>query len=163
MKKIFITVCLLLTVLTGCNTTPLTNPNTNLEFWIAENVDDVDFSKHQEKYGIMGGYEYYGLGYIPTIDEYGHCVVYTITSYPDYSSKAQHITAISITDPNIHVYGLTVNSEKQEIKTVMENEGFTVEEIGYSIIARKNDYTFSFEENQIYIMVKVTNKLGIIF
>ena len=26
-------------------------PETNLEFWIAENVDNVDFSKYQEKYG----------------------------------------------------------------------------------------------------------------
>ena len=68
----------------------LSQPITNLEFWIAENVDDVDFSKYQIKYGMMGGTEYYGTGYVPTVDEYGqqidpeHCVIYTVTSYPDY-------------------------------------------------------------------------------
>ena len=129
----------------------------------------MDFSEHQAKYGIMGGYEYYGKGYIPTTDEYGqqidpeHCVIYTVTSYPDYSSKAQHITGITITDPNIQIYGLTVNSEKQDIITTMTNEGFSVEELGISIIARKDKYTFTFEPNKILIRVNVTNKYGIIF
>ena len=33
----------------------LSQPLTNLEFWIAQNVDNVDWSKYQEKYGLMGG------------------------------------------------------------------------------------------------------------
>ena len=66
----------------------LSQPLTNLEFWIAQNVDNVDWSKYQEKYGIMGGREFYGTGYAPTLDEWGqqvdpeHCVIYTVTSYP---------------------------------------------------------------------------------
>ena len=50
---------------------PLPELNTNLEFWIAESVDSVDFSKLQEKYGMLGCREYYGTGYVPTIDEEG--------------------------------------------------------------------------------------------
>ena len=79
-------------------------PVTNLEFWIGENVDEVDFSGFQEKYGLFGGREYYGTDYVPTFDEDGmtidpeHCVIYTVTSYPDYSSNEQHITGITITD-----------------------------------------------------------------
>ena len=76
------------------NINDLSQPLTNLEFWIAQNVDNVDWSKYQEKYGIMGGREFYGTGYTLTLDESGqqvdpeHCVIYTVTSYPDYSDKA---------------------------------------------------------------------------
>ncbi|MCR5531883.1 MAG: hypothetical protein K6F26_08540 [Lachnospiraceae bacterium] len=34
----------------------------SLEFWLTENVDDVDFSKYQRRYGLYGGWEYYGTG-----------------------------------------------------------------------------------------------------
>ena len=60
--------------LVGCSPNKLAKPETNLEFWIAENVDDVDFSKYQEKYryGFMGsGRQYYGTGYTPATDENG--------------------------------------------------------------------------------------------
>ena len=33
--------------------------DTNLEFWIAENVDKVDFSQYQEKYGIWTYYKFF--------------------------------------------------------------------------------------------------------
>ena len=102
----------------------LSQPITNLEFWIAENVDDVDFSKYQIKYGMMGGTEYYGTGYVPTVDEYGqqvdpeHCVIYTVTSYPDYANKEQHITHIYITDPQIEFYGITLNSSFEDFASL---------------------------------------------
>ncbi|MBP3386956.1 MAG: hypothetical protein J6L23_00325, partial [Clostridia bacterium] len=99
MKRLFALVIVLILIISvsACDNQPthsndLSQPITNLEFWIAENVDDVDFSKYQIKYGIMGGTEYYGTGYVPTVDEYGqqvdpeHCVIYTVTSYPDYAN-----------------------------------------------------------------------------
>ena len=162
--------------LIGCNNDDIddfSQPPSNLEFWIAENVDDVDFSKYQIKYGMMGGTEYYGTGYVPTIDEEGqqvdpeHCVLFTVTSYPDYSSKSQHITYISITDPSIEVFGLTINSTQEEIRYTLEETcgyDFTVEELGgNTLVARKGDYTFSFSPTKITIRVNVTNKQGIIF
>jgi len=88
----------------------LSELNTNLEFWIAENVDDVDFLNYQMKYGMMGGKMYYGTGYVPTLDEYNQqvdpeqCVIYTVTSYPDYVNKTQHITRIEITDHSSSVH-----------------------------------------------------------
>ena len=70
MKKtiVSLTALLLLFTLIGCSAIP-EKPETDLEFWIAENVDDVDFSGRQERYGLMGGREYYGSGYVPTTDE----------------------------------------------------------------------------------------------
>ena len=164
----------LLLCLVGCNNDDIddfSQPPSNLEFWIAENVDDVDFSKYQIKYGMMGGTEYYGTGYVPTIDEEGqqvdpeHCVLFTVTSYPDYSSKSQHITYISITDPAIEVFGLTINSTQEEILYQMEEKsGYAIEELGgNTLVARKGDYTFSFSPNKITIRVNVTNKEGIIY
>ena len=106
-----------------------------------------------------------------TLDENGqqvdpeHCVLFTVTSYPDYSSKSQHITYISITDPKIEVYGLTINSTQKEIRYQMEEKsGYTIEELGgNTLVARKGDYTFSFSPNEITLRVNVTNKQGIIF
>ena len=74
MKKVLaLAIMLLAFCLVGCSQNDdindLAQPQTNLEFWIAENVDNVDFSDYQIKYGMMGGTEYYGTGYIPEVDE----------------------------------------------------------------------------------------------
>lgn len=145
--------------------------STNLEFWIADNVDNFDFSEHQQRYGLMGGDEYYGKGYAPTYDDNGqqvdpeHCVIYTITSYPDYSDKEKHISRISITDPLVTLYGsINVNSTEEEFTRVMKANGFTVEREGaVGLIARKGDYFISLCLNEIVINVDIKNQHGIIF
>ena len=148
----------------------LSQPKTNLEFWIAQNVDNVDWSKYQEKYGIMGGREFYGTGYTPTLDEWGqqvdpeHCVIYTVTSYPDYSDKAQHITSIYITDPAIEVYGLTVNSTFDEFEPVVKGEGFVISGSNeHYMLAEKGKFSISITKTEIRIRVEVENKTGMEF
>ncbi len=176
MKKIWLMLCcaVLAMSLAGCTgheLSALGEPPSDLEFWLTECVDDVDLSKYQEKYGMMGGHEYYGTGYLPTIGEDGqqidpqYFVVYTVTRYPDYSSKRRCVTSICITDPAIEVYGLTVNSTEEEIRRQMEERGgFAVEKMpGGALIARRGNYTFAFSQECIRISVKVTNKHGITF
>ena len=148
----------------------LSKPITKLEFWIAENVDDVDFSKYQIKYGMMGGTEYYGTGYVPTVDEYGqqvdpeHCVIYTVTSYPDYSDKEQHITGIYITDPEIAFYGISLNSSFDDFERLITQQGFEITNSNEnSRIAEKGKYSITFTKEWIRIRVEVENKDGIIF
>ena len=148
----------------------LSQPKTNLEFWIAQNVDNVDWPKYQEKYGIMGGREFYGTGYTPTLDEWGqqvdpeHCVIYTVTSYPDYSDKAQHITSIYITDPAIEVYGLTVNSTFDEFESVVKGEGFVISGSNeHYMLAEKGKLSISITKTEIRIRVEVENKTGMEF
>ena len=145
-------------------------PTTKLEFWIAENVDDVDFSKFQEKYGLFGGTEYYGTGYVPTVNENGqqmdpvHCVIYTVTSYPDYSDKEKHITGIKITDPNVEFYGITLRSPIQDVIELLRQQGFEITESGDEwVLARKGSVWINFYTDCIYIGVEVTNDTGIIF
>ncbi|MBR3879645.1 MAG: hypothetical protein IKJ24_05960 [Clostridia bacterium] len=145
-------------------------PGANLEFWIAENVDKVDFSKHQIKYGMMGGTEYYGTGYVPTVDEHGqqvdpeHCVIYTVTSYPDYSDKEQHITGIYITDPEIRFYGIGLNSSFDDFERLITQQGFEITRSNEnSRTAEKGKYSITFTKEWVRIRVDVENKYGIIF
>ena len=155
--------------LIGKNDT-LNKPETALEFWIAENVDGVDFSKYQIKYGLMGGTEYYGTGYVPTTDEHGqqidpeHCVIYTVTSFPDYSDEEQHVTGIYITDPEVEFYGITVNSSFEDFENKIKAQGFEITTSNeHHRTAEKGKYSISITKEWIRIRVEVENKEGIIF
>lgn len=172
MKRISVTILavMLLLMFFGCGSGGIEKPETNLEFWICDNADDIDFSNCKERYGIMGGQEYYGSAYTPAINENGEpidpeeCVIYTVTSYPDYSDKAKHITRITITDPTIIIYGLTFRSSKDEIKTAMTNYGFKLsDENSYGISFEKRKISFYFSDNYIRISADVSNKFGIMF
>ena len=118
----------------------------------------------------MGGREFYGTGYTPTLDEYGqqvdpeYCVIYTITSYPDYSDKPQHVTSIYITDPAIEVYGLTLNSGFDEFESVLTGEGFVVTGSNENYFsAQKGKFSVFIENECIRIRVEVENKTGMVF
>ena len=176
MKKLIAVIFVFVLTLTlicftySCSNKDLSQPVTNLEFWIAENVDDVDFSAYQEKYGMFGGKQYYGTGYLPTTDEYGHqvdpehCVIYTITSYPDYSDKEKHITTIYITDPKIEFYGITVNSSFNDFEYCIQKQGFKITSSNENHrTAEKGKYSITISKESIRIRVDVANKYNIHF
>ncbi len=171
MKKVLsVFLCVVfLASLVGCSGSIPEKPDTNLEFWIAENVDDTDFSKYREKYGIIGGREYYGTGYIPTKNENGEqvdpekCVIYTVTAYPDYSSGKQHITRIAITDPSVYLYGLTVGSSESDISAAMKKNGFKLKEESAILTYVKGRFSISFTNECITVNADVSNKNGIQF
>lgn len=163
---------LLFSFLVGCfNQYELQKPeDTNLEFWLTENVDDFDYSEHVERYGGFGCTDYYGLGYNPLIDEYEQqvdpeeCVIYRVSSYPDCSNRQQCITSIQITDPNVVFFGLRINSSLEEFDAVFLNKGFT-DEAGSNLFRRyvNGKYTVVKNIEQVYFMVEVSNKYGIIY
>lgn len=145
-------------------------PVTNLEFWIADNVDKVDFSGFQEKFGLFGGKEYYGTSYVPTIDEDGmtidpeRCVIYTVTSFPDYSSNKRHVTRITITDPAIEFYGITLNSSFKDFERLIKEQGFQITDSGARFrTAERGKYSVTFTDEYIRIRVKVSNIFGFQF
>ena len=168
MKKFIILLISAILLLSSCTSTPI-EPEHDLEFWITQDVDDFDFSSYQPKYGIMGGWEYYGTGYGPTLDEDGqqidpeHCVIYTVTNYPDYSSNSLCITRITITDPVVKVYGLSMTSTHEEIRSTMTAAGFTVTESGTALKAEKDNLRFTFSKDAIIVSAEVTNLFGIIY
>lgn len=174
MRKLFfiLTAAFFLYAIGGCaaNRDTLPKPDTNLEFWIAENVDNVDISKYEQKPGMFGGHQFYGTGYAPAKDEDGnnvdpeHCVVYTATSYPDYSDQQVHITGIVITDPEIYFYGLSIGASFEEFESVMAANGFAVtKESDDRFYAEKGRFAIRFNGDSIKISVSVTNKTGIVF
>jgi hypothetical protein len=173
MKKILVLLlcAFMLTSFVGCSSRKLAKPETNLDFWIAENVDAVDFSEYHQRYGMMGGQEYYGKGYTPTVDENGEqkdpeeCVIYTITNYPDYMSRNKHVTRITITDPNVTVYGLSMNSSNEDIEATMKSNGFKAVEIGDRGYVEwvKGKFHIQFSDEVIRIKVEVSNFLKIQF
>lgn len=145
--------------------------DTNLEFWIAEHVDDVDFSGYQEKYGLMGGREYYGRGYTPLTGSNGEqidpeeCVIYTVTSYPDYASNRRHVTRIAITDPAVELYGVTLHSSPEEIDAAMKQHGFRAQRhpnVNGQVYSR-GKFTFRFSSDAICLHAEVRNLWGIQF
>lgn len=128
----------------GCASNYLPKPETNLEFWIAENVAEVDFSEYEEKWGFFGGSAYYGKGYIPSFDEYGNqidpekCVIYSVTAYPDVMSGTKYITEIYITDPEIELYGISLNSSFEAFEEHICEHGFKIVESGENFREAKN-------------------------
>ena len=170
-KRIAVVILFLLCVTCGViafANRPPERPDTDLEFWICDNVDDFDFSGYLPRFGLMGGREYYGTGYSPETDENGqqtdleHCVIYTVTAYPDYSSGQSHITGITVTDPAVTVWGLTTESSHAEIEAVMQNNGYKRLTTG-GITYRKGKITVRFTEDIITIRAEITNRLGLQF
>lgn len=155
--------------------------DTTLEFWITEDVKDQDWSEHDEIYGWMGAREFLGSAYKKNADTDGsdqhpeHYVSYVITAWPDYADGGQFVTDITVTDPSVKVYGLTIASTYEEFDAVFELLGYELSWSEGAIetrIATKDGITFrltrAVDDNpdvvpQIRISAVVTNREGIVY
>lgn len=150
--------------------------NTPLEFWITENVKGIDFSSHDEITGWFGAREYLGSDYKKIINSNGTCskpkyyVSYLVTAYPDYADGGAYITQIEITDPEVDVYGLNVNSTIEEFNSVFEGFGFMLSDGDSSActirFAKKDGISFILTHGQnidskLIINAEITNREGI--
>lgn len=86
-------------------------------------------------------------------------VIYHVTKYPDYSDSDSSVTRIEIADPSIYVYGLSMNSSKEDISSRTKKEGFQQNENSYS----RNNCTFIFSSEMIAINANVSNRNNISF
>ena len=155
--------------------------DTSLEFWITEDVKDQDWSGYDEIYGWMGAREFLGSAYKKNADADGsdqhpeHYVSYVITAWPDYADGGQFVTDITVTDPVVKVYGLTIASTFEEFDAVFESLGYELswgEGAIKTRVATRDGITFrltrAVEDNpdvvpQIRISAEVTNREGIVF
>ena len=153
--------------------------NTSLEFWITEDVKDRDWTGHDEIYGWMGAREFLGSGYKKNEDPTGsnqhpeHYVSYVITAWPDYADGGEFVTDITVTDPDVTVYGLTIESTHEEFDAVFEPLGYELSWSDGAIetrVATKNGITFrltrAVDDNpnvvpMFRISAEVTNREGI--
>ena len=155
--------------------------NTSLEFWITEDVKDRDWTGHDEIYGWMGAREFLGSGYKKNEDPTGsnqhpeHYVSYVITAWPDYADGGEFVTDITVTDPDVTVYGLTIESTYEEFDAVFEPLGYELSWSDGAIetrVATKNGITFlltrAVDDNpnvvpMFRISAEVTNREGIVY
>ena len=155
--------------------------DTTLEFWITEDVKDQDWTGHDEIYGWMGAREFLGSAYKKNADADGsdqhpeHYVSYVITAWPDYADGGQFVTDITVTDPAVKAYGLSIASTFEEFDAVFEPLGYELswgEGAIKTRVATKDGITFrltrAVEDNpdvvpQIRISAEVTNREGIVF
>lgn len=163
-------------------TIPSKPSDTELEFWIVENVDGINWAGHDIPYGMFGGEAYLGKNYPLELSDEGaqipkEFVIYTVTSWPDYSDNSEYITEIEITDPAISVYGLTINSSFTEFDNTFHKQGYRIDieknEYWENHQATKNGITFSLmsdgysagsKSGPIFtISAKVTNRENIDF
>lgn len=178
-KKLLIPLLLLINCMfafTGCSDDKvLTKPeDTTLEFWVVQDVSNVDFREYYKVPYVFGADVYYGKGYLPAdiiegseVIQPEHCIVYTVTAYPDYSSGGQFVTRIAITDPQISIYGITCNSTLQDFDKTFENLDCSIQDKGLLHIATYGKVKValaSYEElKELTVWVEVTNKQGIVF
>ena len=140
--------------------------DTNLAFWITQKVETEDFKDCTLLPGMFGGDMYLDSKYealegdMPSVPDIH--VVYTVTKYPDYSSPDLYVTAISITDPTIYVYGLTINASDAQIEERMNELNYKNTEYG-SRKWEKNNCKINFLEGRIYMSAHVTNHNNIFF
>lgn len=162
--------------------TPPKPQDTELEFWILENVEGVDWADHDTPYEMYGGKAYLGENYsLELMDEDIQIpkehIIYIITAWPDHSDSSAYVTEIEITDPAISVYGLTVNSSFEEFDSVFRGQGYNINidknEYWENHRATKNGITFSLEsgvfcvgggnESAFTISAEITNRDGVVF
>lgn len=174
MKKLYILLLILsLISLSGCDFNKLDTPDTNLEFWIDEDVTKVDFSKYQQKYtydDIVGTESYYGSGYVPSLTKDGkqidpeYCVIYAVAPYPEHITGRKHIVGITITDPSIEFYGITINSSFEEVELALKEHGFEYDggKDDMSAVYNNGKYKFWFYGDRMVLTVQF-NLFNIIF
>lgn len=179
-----LTICLCL--LAGCaNKLPEKPTDTNLDFWIGEDVSNADFSEYHEVLGWFGAREFYGKGYKPIErDDNGevfeppypdppYYVKYLVSAYPDYSDGGQYVTQIKITDPKVDVYGINCESTLDEFNRAMRTHGYEVtilHESPYSCAHTAKlggnawiNFIKKDGESTLIIGVTITNKNNIVF
>lgn len=95
-------------------------------------------------------------------------MIYRIQNYPDVTSPNLYVTNIYITDPEVEIYGININSSPEEFKNAMKKNGFSLTEHftrdGKVYKAKMGRCTICFEqEKYIEIDLDGTNILGIVF
>ena len=137
MKKAIICLIVILTLslclFTGCGRHNNEDPNkiperpedTNLEFWIAQDVSEVDFSEYESVNSTIPGYIYLGKDYRLNNNTKDY-VLYVVNKYPDNSDGKECVTQIIIDDSNVTIYGINCNSSFKEFDKAMKANGYKV-------------------------------------
>ena len=142
MKKIIVLtllLCTLVLLLSSCGAQPaIAKPeDTNLEYWL---FDKPDEEKLTLIYSNIAYKRYLGTGYEHTGDNLSNaknCVYYETSRVSNGLGNANRVTHITVTHPEVVLWGLTINSTRDEICAVLSQLGFEEkiwnEEFDYSL------------------------------
>ncbi len=100
--------------------------DSELAFWITQDVASVDFSSYRSESYLLGAVEY-----TPATDEEGGSgrVAYLVSAYPDYADGGKFVTRIRITDTKIKVLGgLTITASVAEWSAALRKLRFDMVE-----------------------------------
>ena len=160
--------------------------DTDLEFFILDDVMNADFSDFQELYGVFGAREYapkrYGIPDAnPDLQQIPEqCVVFKVSAWPDHADGGAFVTDITVTDPKVRLFGLTIDSTAEEFIEKCKPLGYKkvdkpdvwdqagVNSIEFACV-KSNDGKYyiilekTAERSYIRIMAPVSNRSGIIF
>ncbi len=150
------------------------NANSDFVVGLLTPIEEADFSDYGiiPGFGVTGYYDKKYGDWDADIDAVSACYVqYDVTSYPDYMSKKKYVTGITVTDPQVSVYGYCVGDNANEYKAFLIDKGFKLDEEWDRIKRFENGkllLRFSLEpETQqitsISVEVDVTNCCGVIF
>ena len=149
-----------------------------LEFWILQNVTDVDFSTYTRDFAALGtkGGVWFGKAYdiTPTLemDYQDPYVEYTLNSWPDYADPGLYITHITITDPKVKIFGLTLQNTDEEWQKELKTRAFSIQkrlknDSDQRLRADSTDGLYTIvvdtEGGRINIFAEITNREGIIY
>ena len=123
-------VCTVTLMFTSCASDKIDKPeDTNLDYWLLDKLDTDGCTELYIK-GIDVHY-YLAKGYEAETSENGNlvapeaAVTYLVEKYPYQDwGILWRISSIKITDPNVYVWGLTINSTREEFVNVMTSLGF---------------------------------------
>ncbi len=141
--------------------------DTNLELWIKQDVKDFNFGGFTNQIYDVNIKIYYGSKYTIEKNSEGqcidpeYCVKYSITAYPDYADGGLFVTEIIITDPEVILFGLTVNSTFEEFDSVFEGFQCEMYKTDEYHKAEKDGVTYRLKKGRFTISAEVTNKNGI--
>lgn len=165
MKKLIallLLLCTLTLLLSSCGSKKIEKPeDTNLEYWLLEKLDTDGCTELNAYIGSKVKF-YLAKGYNAIVTEKGNldapesAVVYTIRKYP-YTDWGVlwRISSIGITDPNVYVWGLTINSTREEFINVMTSLGFEFKS--------ENEKYISFSLNKTIISLSYYKQLSIYY
>ncbi len=101
--------------------------DSDLTFWITEDVVSVDFSSYRTKSYLLGAVEYIPASYEEGESEY---VGYLVSAYPDYADGGKFVTRICVSDTKVKVLGgLTIAATVEEWDAALTKLRFERQEV----------------------------------
>ena len=175
--------------------------DTNLKFWVGEKIS----IEERKAYGMTelprptrfgGGVDYLDSDYEAVLITTDHVaegyyfpsepetyITYNFEHYPDLMSINTYLTGITFNDPKIYLFGLTINSTREEVDEHLLSIGFKIlynervrneynqetrqwELVHYAEHTgryQRDNLFVRFTEDFVYVGLRSTNKRGIVY